>query len=72
MMTKKAEYNTRHDKFIPDSLFALQHEVGQMAGVSIKDLASEAKWLRRIWAGVRLGECLGYIRNGMLLGNPLG
>jgi hypothetical protein len=27
--------------------------VGQMAGVSIKDLASEAKWLR-----VRLGACL--------------
>jgi hypothetical protein len=38
-----------------------------MAGVSIKDLASEAEWLRRSWAGVRLGTCLGYIRNGMLL-----
>jgi hypothetical protein len=39
---------------------------GQMAGVSIKDLASEAKWLGRSWAGVGLG----YIRNGMFLGNP--
>jgi hypothetical protein len=35
--------STRHDRFILDSLFALQHAVGQMAGVSIKDLASEAK-----------------------------
>jgi hypothetical protein len=33
--------STRHIKFILDSLFALQHAVGQMAGVSIKDHASE-------------------------------
>jgi hypothetical protein len=52
--------STRHDRFHLDSLFALQKcAVGQMAGVSIKDLASEAKWLRRSWAGVRLGACLG-------------
>jgi hypothetical protein len=32
------------------------------------------KWLGRSWAGLRLivRACLGYIRNGMLLGNPLG
>jgi hypothetical protein len=35
--------STRHDRFDLDSLFALQYAVGQMAGVSIKDLASEAK-----------------------------
>jgi len=32
---------------------------GPKAAVSMKDLASEAKWLRRSWAGVRLGACLG-------------
>jgi len=34
---------------------------------SAEDLASEAKWLRRSWAGVHV---LGEILNGMLLGNP--
>jgi hypothetical protein len=49
--------STSHDKFVLDSLFALQHAVGQMAGVSIKDLASEAKVrLIRSWVGVRLGR----------------
>jgi hypothetical protein len=41
-----------------------------MKGSAVKDLASEAQ--EESWAGVRLGACLGYIRNGMLLGNPLG
>ena len=53
--------STRHDRFDLDSLFALLQKcaVGQMAGVSMKDLNIEAKWLRRSWAGVRLGACLG-------------
>ena len=38
--------STFQDRFDLDSLFTLQkYSVGQMAGVSIKDLASEAKWL---------------------------
>jgi hypothetical protein len=52
--------STRHDRFDLDSLFALQKcAMGQMAGVSIKKTSSvRQKWLRRSWAGVRLGACL--------------
>ncbi len=51
--------STRHDRFVLDSLFALQNAVGRMAGVSNKDLASEAEWLGRSWAWMRHRACLG-------------
>jgi hypothetical protein len=56
----RLSYRSLGDLFDLDSLFALQKcTVGQMAGVSFKDLASEAKWLGRSRAGARLGIFMG-------------